>query len=54
MADIKSEIASMRLMVDHVIETYNEGRMNQQTASMCKLLVTEKQVEIITKVSITI
>ena len=51
MAEIKSEIATMRLMVDHLIQTYNENRMDQQTASMCKLLVTEKQVELITKVS---
>jgi len=49
MAHIKAEISTLRLMVDHVILTYAEGRMDQQTASICKLMVTEAQVEIITK-----
>ena len=49
MAHIKTEISTLRLMVDHVILTYAEGRMDQQTASICKLMVTEAQVEIVTK-----
>ena len=49
MAHIKTEISTLRLMVDHVILTYAEGRMDQQTASICKLKVTEAQVEIVTK-----
>ena len=41
----------MRVMVDHTIAKYASGKMDQQTASLLKLVVTETCVKLITQVN---
>ena len=41
----------MRIMVDHTIAKYASGKMDQQTASLLKLVVTETCVKLITQVN---
>ena len=51
LAEAKAHIVSMRIMVDHTIAKYASGKMDQQTASLLKLVVTETCVKLITQVS---
>jgi len=48
LAEAKAHIVAMRIMVDHTIAKYASGNMDQQTASILKLTVTETCVQLIT------
>lgn len=45
LSEIKSEYAPLRLLTDYGIKSYNDGEMNQLTASICKLQTTEAVVK---------
>lgn len=46
LSEIKSEYAPLRLLTDYGIKSYNDGEMNQLTASICKLQTTEAVVKV--------
>lgn len=52
LAEAKAHIVAMRIMVDHTIAKYASGNMDQQTASILKLTVTETCVQLITTVTL--
>ncbi|CBY23659.1 unnamed protein product [Oikopleura dioica] len=49
MAEIKTEIVSVRLMADECVRLYSRGELDNETASMFKLYATEKYVSCVNK-----
>jgi len=49
LANAKAAHAPLRLLTDHGIQMYNEGEMDQVTASICKLQTTEAAVKLVTE-----
>ena len=49
LAEIKTDVAVMRSFTDTSMKMYNEGILDNQTASMAKYWCTDKNNEIVTK-----
>ena len=49
MAEIKTEIVTVRLLADECVRLYAKGELDNETASMLKLYATEKYVSCVSK-----